>query len=677
MPRRRNSNTLVALVASIVLVTLALTLTLNSFTSPITGYATLPSGTPSQAPLVQLADIQEIGSFTLPKNLGQGDYRFGYGATAPGYYKDSQGRETLYLQGHDWYQGQVAQVQIPSSLSGTATLLQGFKDVTDGKLGGVNGDKIGSMMVYNGRLIVSNYIYYDASGSQLTTIGVSSLDLNQTNDFQGFYAPSGTNPGRLGTYMTTIPTEWQSLLGGQALNGACCLSIISRTNWGPGVSVFNPDDVGSGSVVPVKELSRYDDAHGLIYNGVEGECAQQSNVFNCVTTIAGVAFPAGTRSVLFFGRQGTGPMCYKDSSGPSSCWGTGGYNAPPYYTQVWAFDANDLAAVKNGTKLPYQVEPYAIWQLNFGFNNIVGGTFDPATNRMFLTENNGEDPIIHVLKINQGTPTPSPTTDTTAPTVSLTTPANGATVSGTTTISATASDSVGVTSVEFYVDSVLKGTDTISPYTFSWDTTTAANGAHTIAAAARDAAGNTKTSSIIVNVNNNPVDIQPPTTPTGLTATAVSSSQINLAWAASTDNVGVAGYNVYRNGAYIGNTPTNSYSSTGLSSGTTYTYTVDAYDVAGMSSPKSASVSATTLSSTNTSGLLQQSDLIHQGAFCLPQTGSVDPANPNTFNSFSDGGHAMAFSPYTNQLIVQGNYRYGNAAWVSIPTPSTTGCPRG
>src|SRR3989344_876634 len=346
MPRRRNSNTLVALVASIVLVTLALTLTLNSFTSPITGYATLPSGTPSQAPLVQLADIQEIGSFTLPKNLGQGDYRFGYGATAPGYYKDSQGRETLYLQGHDWYQGQVAQVQIPSSLSGTATLLQGFKDVTDGKLGGVNGDKIGSMMVYNGRLIVSNYIYYDASVSQQTTIGVSGLDLNQTTDFQGFYAASGTNQGRLGRYMTTIPTEWQSLLGGQALNGACCLSIISRTNWGPGVSVFNPDNVGSATPVPVKELSHYDGTNALIYNGVEGVCGQQSSVFNCTTQISGVAFPAGTRSVLFFGTQGTGPVCYKDS-GPTSFWGSGGYYAPPYYVQVWAFDANDFLAVKN------------------------------------------------------------------------------------------------------------------------------------------------------------------------------------------------------------------------------------------------------------------------------------------------------------------------------------------
>jgi len=99
------------------------------------------------------------------------------------------------------------------------------------------------------------------------------------------------------------------------------------------------------------------------------------------------------------------------------------------------------------------------------------------------------------------------TGDTTAPTVSVTAPANGATVSGTTTISASASDNVGVSSVEFYVDSVLKGTDTSSPYSYSWSTTSYSNGAHSIYAKAKDAAGNTGTSSIIlVTVSNTVVD---------------------------------------------------------------------------------------------------------------------------------------------------------------------------
>jgi hypothetical protein len=93
--------------------------------------------------------------------------------------------------------------------------------------------------------------------------------------------------------------------------------------------------------------------------------------------------------------------------------------------------------------------------------------------------------------------------DTTAPTVSISAPTAGATVSGTTTISATASDNVGVTSVGFYVDSTLKSTDTASPYSYSWVTTSYTNGAHSIYAIAYDAAGNSKTStSVSVTVSN-------------------------------------------------------------------------------------------------------------------------------------------------------------------------------
>ena len=90
------------------------------------------------------------------------------------------------------------------------------------------------------------------------------------------------------------------------------------------------------------------------------------------------------------------------------------------------------------------------------------------------------------------------TVDNTAPTVSVTAPAGGATVSGTVTLSATASDNVGVAGVQFLVDGTPLGAeDTASPYSVSWDTTTATNGTHTLTAQARDAAGNIATSSTV------------------------------------------------------------------------------------------------------------------------------------------------------------------------------------
>lgn len=99
--------------------------------------------------------------------------------------------------------------------------------------------------------------------------------------------------------------------------------------------------------------------------------------------------------------------------------------------------------------------------------------------------------------------------DTTAPSVSITAPTNGATVSATISVNASASDNVGVTKVEFYLDGALQSTDTSSPYSWSWNTTTATNASHALVAKAYDAATNFGTSSTInVTVSNGvPINI--------------------------------------------------------------------------------------------------------------------------------------------------------------------------
>jgi hypothetical protein len=94
--------------------------------------------------------------------------------------------------------------------------------------------------------------------------------------------------------------------------------------------------------------------------------------------------------------------------------------------------------------------------------------------------------------------------DTTPPTVSVSAPAGGSTVSATVLVTATAADNVGVAGVQFKLDGVNLGTeDTTTPYSVSWDTTTATNANHTITAVVRDAAGNTATSApVSVTVSN-------------------------------------------------------------------------------------------------------------------------------------------------------------------------------
>jgi hypothetical protein len=191
----------------------------------------------------------------------------------------------------------------------------------------------------------------------------------------------------------------------------------------------------------------------------------------------------------------------------------------------------------------------------------------------------------------------SVTVDNAAPTVSITAPTAGSNVNGLVTVNTTATDNTGgsgIAKVEFYVDAVLKSTDTTSPYSFSWDTSTATLGAHSLTAKAYDKAPTANvTTSAAVNVTV--TDGTPPSTPTNLHTTSTSTTTISVAWTASTDNVGVTGYQVKRNGTTLTTTSSLSYTDTGLTPATAYSYTVVAVDAAGNTSPAAGPLSASTL----------------------------------------------------------------------------------
>jgi hypothetical protein len=149
---------------------------------------------------------------------------------------------------------------------------------------------------------------------------------------------------------------------------------------------------------------------------------------------------------------------------------------------------------------------------------------------------------------------PALPTDATPPTVAMTAPADGTTVSGSAwVVSATALDDVGVLGVQFLLDGTSLGAeDTASPFSITWDTTTAANGQHTLAARARDAAGNTETAATVsVTVSN--VDVTPPTV--SMTAPAGGSTVFGRSVtvsATASDNLGIAGVQFTLDGAPLG-----------------------------------------------------------------------------------------------------------------------------
>jgi chitodextrinase len=159
-------------------------------------------------------------------------------------------------------------------------------------------------------------------------------------------------------------------------------------------------------------------------------------------------------------------------------------------------------------------------------------------------------------------------------------------------------------------------------------------------------------------------DTTPPSRPTGLTATATARTA-SLSWTAASDDVGVAGYRIYRDGNEVGTSPSTSYSDSGLSPSTTYTYTVRAYDAAGNSS--AASDPATTTTASSTAVALDKVVTTHQAtngstisspAISTAQSGELlvafiasdgpNSAGSMTFSSVTGGGLTWRLRQRTN-----------------------------
>ena len=155
------------------------------------------------------------------------------------------------------------------------------------------------------------------------------------------------------------------------------------------------------------------------------------------------------------------------------------------------------------------------------------------------------------IQTDMNTPVAPPPADTTLPEVVISTPVNGATVSGTMGVVATATDNVGVASVQFLLDGAdLGGAITAAPYTVTWDTQKVANGTHRLTAVARDLDGNANVSNdVAVTVSNDT------TSPNVAISTPANGSTVSgsvAVVATATDNVGVASVQFLLNGANLG-----------------------------------------------------------------------------------------------------------------------------
>lgn len=549
--------------------------------------------------LLTSSHVTYEGAFRLPDG-GTDQTTFKYGADVLAY---DPYRNSIWGVGHDHHQ-RIAEINIPVPVNGAlgalprATFRTPFFDTGPLRAVGLGGTiKIGGILPQpNGDLIVGSYAYYDSGGAQVLSHFRRSISGAVTGPFTFNTSSSTVAPGRAGSisgYMGPIPSEWQASFGGTAFAGNCCLSIISRTSLGPALSVFTPSQVGSVNPVPVQEVLGYPITHptlgpttgswaaGDLFNG------SASNGFH------GMFFVPNTRTVLSLQRIGTGVVNYN-----------AGYTAPPYIWSMLAYDINDLLAVKAGSRTAWSVVPYAHWTLPIPLGSVAiesgndGVTYDPATGRIFATIHTGQsggEHIVLVYRVNVTPPLP-PTPDTTPPTVSLSASSLTFQVGGTSTLTATATDNVGVTSVDFLVNGGVVSTDASAPYTFGW--TPGSAGSYTLRAHARDAANNVGQSSIltatVTAVPPPPVDVTPPVvsnlTATPQTFTLGASTVVAVA---ASDNVGVTSVVFSINGTPIATDVSSPYSAVWTPGADgTFTLQATARDAAG-NSTVSASVSIT------------------------------------------------------------------------------------
>jgi chitodextrinase len=241
--------------------------------------------------------------------------------------------------------------------------------------------------------------------------------------------------------------------------------------------------------------------------------------------------------------------------------------------------------------------------------------------------------------------TPPPGPDTQAPSA----PGNLA-VTGATTTSISfgwspSTDNVGVTGYTFHRGSTELGTTSGTAYSASGLT---CGTSYTVSVVARDAAGNVSAPASLVAATAACADTQPPSQPTGINQSSKTETSISVTWSAATDNVGVVGYSLFRDGTNVANTAGRSYTFTGLTCGTSYTLAVKAYDAAGNVSPQGA-VLMTTSSCPDT----------------LPPT---VPDN-QTISASTSTTLTMTWSPSTDNVGVA-----GYEAWLdNVKVGTTTG----
>jgi hypothetical protein len=351
-------------------------------------------------------DLEYKGIFRLPNDVDNSHWGGGEASTAMCFYPEGDGSGSgdgypgsLFGLGSH-HERMVSEVGIPApllsdsqdaSLFPVATSLQPFGDLTGGLLGTsqpeITPDRLGGLAWLpaqgsqtTGKLYWSIFNYYAVSSGNYNFLGWSETDVLNP-DAKGIWKLSGFNSKTTSNYLFDIPKEWaDQYVGGKYLAcGKAGGPGSAAQSHGPAIYATAPWNHGN----PPADNTGLDAVRLLFYPGDKDYYFDgQRRWGHCDDWTGGVWITAGDKSaVLFYGRVGLGDNCYGcpcdqgDIGNPTCtvnsschaycydpCGGGKGYHCYPYETQIAFYSPDELAEVAQGTREPWEVNPYAIFR---------------------------------------------------------------------------------------------------------------------------------------------------------------------------------------------------------------------------------------------------------------------------------------------------------------------------
>jgi hypothetical protein len=384
-------------------------------------------------PLFALKDLKYLGGFRLPEGtFGSSTFDFaGNGLTF------NPDKNSLFLASNPNNGLHVAEISIPdvlridgkTNLMPVARVLQPFRDL--GRLLTISSDgrknkpvlgseelNLGGLLVADGGLtgaMFNGYTGAEPGSSTHTHFRTSTLNLSSLNSttFQGLLdirSASDHVTGRVRAgYMAKVPDQWQAWIGAEYVTGDGGQNRIQFSSAGPALFGFDAADPTGSST---KALIYYPLSNPLQWlDPGWNKAVPPQLLFNGTSQIDGVVFAPGTRSVLFIGSNGVSSIGYgagatfRDNARPYQ-----GYHSlnGTYRYQIWSYDIDEITAVRNGVKQPWQLNP-TVYHFDLPTpeaSKYLGGVaFDTSSGRLYLAQQAagpGYTPVIHVFQL--GTP---------------------------------------------------------------------------------------------------------------------------------------------------------------------------------------------------------------------------------------------------------------------------------